>query len=182
MNETPADSRVEVAQAAWLLSAAAMVLAGGVLLLAGLQLAAFVFIASAIGQALYIYVVAPRYFDVEDPPSAQGRRQTTNAFVLFCAATAFVAWAAWRGRLTPLEAATWVEFADIVVAVNVTPEPAVFSTPSSSTRVPNGTGAELVRLIPESAVTRKSVLDMSNPAATLTSASWATSASVKTRS
>jgi hypothetical protein len=110
-------TRTEVAQAAWLLSAAAMILVGGVLLLAGLQLGAFVFIASAIGQALYVYVIAPRYFDVEDPPSPQGRRQTTNAFVLFCAATAFVAWAAWRGRLTPINEATWFEIGAVTAAL-----------------------------------------------------------------
>jgi hypothetical protein len=110
-------SQAEIAQSAWLISASALILAGGVLLLAGLQLGAFAFIASAVAQALYIYVVAPRYFDVEDPPSAQGRRQTTNAFVLFCAATAFVVWAAWRGRLKPIDEATVLEIGAVVVAL-----------------------------------------------------------------
>jgi hypothetical protein len=89
----------ETAQSAWLLVTAAVVLAGGVFLLAGMQLAAWTFVVSALGQAAYIYVLAPRYFDREDPPDAQGRQRTTNAFVIYTAATAFILWAAYRGRL-----------------------------------------------------------------------------------
>lgn len=110
-------SRREIVQTAWLLSASALILAGGVLLLAGLQLAAFVFVASAVGQALYIFVLAPIYFDREDPPDPRGRRQTTNAFVIFTAATAFVAWAAWRGRLTPFGDASTIEIAAVGAAL-----------------------------------------------------------------
>jgi hypothetical protein len=44
-------------------------------------------------------VLAPRYFDREDPPDAQDRQRTTNAFVIYTAATAFILWAAYRGRL-----------------------------------------------------------------------------------
>lgn len=89
----------ETARSVWLLAGAALVLAGGVFLLAGLELAAWTFAASALAQASYIYVVAPRYLDVEDPPDAQGRQQTTNAFVVYAAATVFILWAAYRGRL-----------------------------------------------------------------------------------
>ncbi len=106
-------SQVETARTTWLLSAAALVLAAGVTLLAGLQLAAWIFLASALGQALYIYFLAPRFFDREDPPDATGRRQTTNAFVIYSAATLFVVWAAWRGRLTPLGDATAIELAAV---------------------------------------------------------------------
>ncbi|MFA5899506.1 MAG: hypothetical protein WC829_10380 [Hyphomicrobium sp.] len=109
--------RTESAQTAWLTSGAALVLAGGVLLLAGLQLAAWAFIASALGQAAYIFIIAPRVFDVEDPPDAQGRRQTTNAFVIYLAATAFIVWAAWRGRLTPLDQATATELGVVAGAL-----------------------------------------------------------------
>ena len=56
-------TRTETAQNAWLIATAALVLIGGVLLLAGLQLAAWVFVASSLGQAAYIYYVAPRFFD-----------------------------------------------------------------------------------------------------------------------
>ena len=106
-------SRIETAQAAWLMSAAALIFAGAVLLLAGLDLAAWVFLASALGQAAYIFFVAPRFFDREDPPDPQGRRQTTNAFVIFAAATAFVLWASYRGRLTALDQATPFELAAV---------------------------------------------------------------------
>jgi hypothetical protein len=89
----------ETARNVWLFAGAALVLAGGVFLLAGMQLAAWTFAASALAQASYIYVVAPRYLDAGDPPDAQGRQQTTNAFVIYAAATAFILWAAYRGRL-----------------------------------------------------------------------------------
>ena len=110
-------SRAEVAQSAWLIASAALVLVGGVLLLAGLQLAVLAFVASAIGQAAYIYVLAPRYFDREDPPDPRGRRQTTNAFVVYLAATAFILWAAWRERLTPIEYASIIEIAAVSAAL-----------------------------------------------------------------
>ena len=63
------------------------------------DLAAWLFLASALGQAAYILVLAPRYFDLHDPPDARGRRQTINAFVIYSAATAFVLWALATGRL-----------------------------------------------------------------------------------
>ncbi len=110
-------SRMETAQTAWLLAASALVLAAGVLLLAGLELAAWVFAASALGQAAYIFFVAPYYFDREDPPDPRGRRQTTNAFVIFSAATAFVIWAAWRGRLTAIDEATTTELVAVAAAL-----------------------------------------------------------------
>lgn len=110
-------SRIETAQATWLMSAAALIFAGGVLLLAGLDVAAWVFLASAIGQAAYIFFIAPRFFDREDPADPQGRRQTTNAFVIFAAATAFVLWASYRGRLTALVQATTIELAAVGAAL-----------------------------------------------------------------
>ncbi|KAB2937666.1 MAG: hypothetical protein K8F92_14845 [Hyphomicrobium sp.] len=108
---------IENAQNAWLVAASALVLAGGVSLLAGLEPAAWVFAASTLGQAAYIFVVAPRYFDRDDPPDPQGRRQTTNAFVVYAAATALVLWAAWRGRLTPLQDATTAELVAVAAAL-----------------------------------------------------------------
>ena len=110
-------ARTETAQNAWLLVTAALVLVGGVLLLGGLELAAWVFAVSSLGQAAYIYVVAPRYFDREDPPDASGRRQTTNAFVIFAAATAFIVWAAYRGRLTDVQDASTPVLAGVAIAL-----------------------------------------------------------------
>ena len=96
-------TRTETAQNAWLLATAALVLTGGVLLLAGLQLAAWVFALSTLGQVAYIYYVAPRFFDMDNAPDADGRRGTSNALVIYAAATAFILWAAYRGRLVGVE-------------------------------------------------------------------------------
>lgn len=96
-------SRIDTAQTWWMLAAATLVLAGGVALLCGLDIAVWLFLASAVGQALYLFVVAPRYFDAADPPDPTGRRQSTNAFVIYLAATAFVVWAASAGKLAPLQ-------------------------------------------------------------------------------
>lgn len=93
---------VETAQNAWLLAGAALVLVGGVLLLAGLQLAVWVFAASTLAQAVYLFFLAPRFFDVADEPDPKGRQQTINAFVIYGAATAFIASAAYRERLAGL--------------------------------------------------------------------------------
>ena len=75
--------RSETAQNAWLIATAALVLIGGVLLLAGLQLAAWVFVASSLGQAAYIYYVAPRFFDRRRRPDATVAAARTNAFVIY---------------------------------------------------------------------------------------------------
>lgn len=55
----------------------------------------------------YLFYVAPRYFDVDDPPDPRGRRQSTNAFVVYTAATAFVLWAALVDRLVPWRDVPW---------------------------------------------------------------------------
>lgn len=92
-------SRIEQVRTAWMLVAAAIVFAGGVALMALLDVAPWLFLASAAGQAAFLFYVAPRIFDVEDPPDARGRRQSTNAFIIYLAATAFVVWALSTGRL-----------------------------------------------------------------------------------
>lgn len=97
----------ETAQTVWLLGAAMLILAGGVLLMLLLDLAAWAFAASSLAQVAYLFYVAPRYFDVDDPPDPRGRRQSTNAFVVYTAATAFVLWAALTGRLVPWKEVPW---------------------------------------------------------------------------
>jgi hypothetical protein len=111
------ETAAEKAQGAWLMSAALVVLAGGVLLMLLLDLAAWAFVASAVGQAAYLFVVAPRYFDVDEPPDARGRRQSTNAFVLYSAATAFVLWAYCTGRLIGWREVPWPVLAGAAAAV-----------------------------------------------------------------
>ena len=92
-------SATEKAQAIWLITAASLVLTGGIALTLLLDLSVWLFVASALGQAVYIGFVAPKFFDVADPPDLKGRRQTTNAFVIYSAATALVIWADFTGRL-----------------------------------------------------------------------------------
>jgi hypothetical protein len=97
----------ETAQFLWLLGAASVILAGGLALMLRLEVAAWLFLVSALGQAAYLFVVAPRWFDAADPPDAKGRRQSANAFVLYAAATAFVLWAAAQGRLLAWHQVPW---------------------------------------------------------------------------
>lgn len=100
-------SRAEVMQTTWLLVAACVILAGGVMLLLLVDVAAWVFLGSALAQAVYLYLVAPRYFDVEEAPDARGRQQSTNAFVLYAAATAYVLWAQYMGKLVDWRDVPW---------------------------------------------------------------------------
>ena len=97
----------ETAQTIWLLCAAVLILAGGVALMLLMELAAWLFAASALAQAAYLFLVAPRYFDRDDPPDPRGRQQSTNAFVVYAAATAFVLWAAFKGRLVSWQDVPW---------------------------------------------------------------------------
>src|SRR5687768_1216431 len=98
---------VETAQSLWLLGAANLILLGGAALVLLLDAAAWIFVASALGQAAYLFVVAPVYFDASDPPDPNGRRQSTNAFVVYAAATVFVIWAAAVGRLARWQEMPW---------------------------------------------------------------------------
>ena len=97
----------ETAQTIWLLCAAMLILAGGLALMLLMELAAWLFAASALAQAAYLFLLAPRYFDRDDPADPRGRRQSTNAFVVYAAATAFVLWAAFKGRLLSWQDVPW---------------------------------------------------------------------------
>jgi hypothetical protein len=101
-------SVVETRQTYWLLSAATLVLASGAALLFLLDIAVWLFVASSAGQALYLGVLGPRYFDRAEPPDPRGRRQTTNAFVIYLAATAFVVWAGAAGKLVTVAELGWL--------------------------------------------------------------------------
>lgn len=100
-------ARADVLKAYWLLAASVLLMAGGAALLVLLGLAVWAFLASALGQAVYLFYLAPRYFDAADPPDAAGRRQSTNAFVIYLVATACVVWAYGDGRLTRVSEAAW---------------------------------------------------------------------------
>lgn len=94
--------RREALRTWWLLAAAALIFVGGVALVVQIDVAQWVFVISALGQAAYLAVLAPLYFDADDPPDAGGRQSSINAFVLYLAATAFVLWGAAHGKLKPL--------------------------------------------------------------------------------
>ncbi|MGQ0458000.1 MAG: hypothetical protein ACT4OU_13190 [Hyphomicrobium sp.] len=83
----------------WLFAASVAIFAGGLTLVAQLEAAQWIFVASALGQAVYLAILAPFYFDAEEPPDAVGRKGTINAFVLYVAATAFVLWGGGAGKL-----------------------------------------------------------------------------------
>lgn len=90
-------SRTDTLQSLWFLVSALVVLAGGVFLLARLDWAVWAFMASAVGQAVYLLVLAPQVFDVEDAPDAAGRKRTINAFILYVAVTLLLVWAYRKG-------------------------------------------------------------------------------------
>ncbi len=98
---------VETSRTTWLLCASSLILAGGLLLMLLLDWAVWLFLISAIAQAVYLFYAAPNYFDLADPPDGTGRQQSTNAFVLFSAATAFVVWAAYAGKLVTWREVPW---------------------------------------------------------------------------
>lgn len=95
--------RRETLQQVWLLVASLVIFAGGIALLLRTELAAALFTASAMLQIFYLAVAAPYYFDAAEAPDAKGRAGTTNAAVLYVAATAFVVWAYARCHLVPLD-------------------------------------------------------------------------------
>jgi len=96
-------SRREALQQIWLIVASLLILAGGLALLLRLELAAAIFVGSAILQCVYLLIAAPLYFDRDEPPEAGGRGRTANAAVLYLAATAFVVWAYAQNYLFALE-------------------------------------------------------------------------------
>lgn len=100
-------AREDVLKAYWLLAASVLLMASGATLLVLLDVAVWAFLASALGQALYLFYLAPRYFDAAEPPDATGRRQSTNAFVIYLVVTALVVWAFGDGRLMSVGEASW---------------------------------------------------------------------------
>jgi|GEM_PF-1773739 len=96
--------QVEKLRGLWLLVASLLVGASGLALIMLSELALWLFLLSAAGQAAFLFYFAPRYFDVVDAPDPKGRRGSINAFLLYCVATAFVVIAAATGVLKNWEA------------------------------------------------------------------------------
>lgn len=91
--------RLDRERSLWLFAGAAVVGAGGLLLLVGSALALPVFLLSCLLQGLHFLVLSPRRYDREEPVDAAGRSQSLNAFRLYALATVFVLWAAASGVL-----------------------------------------------------------------------------------
>jgi hypothetical protein len=109
--------RIETHRTTWLLSQSALIFAGGVCLMLLLEPAAWIFVAAALAQALFFVALGPLYFDAADPPDPQGRRSSINAFVIYGAATLFVVWAAYTGRLVPLANASGLLLGAAIAAI-----------------------------------------------------------------
>lgn len=101
--------RIETHRTIWLLGLSTLTFSSGVCLMLMLEPAAWIFAIGVLVQALYFVALGPYYFDAAEPPDPLGRRRSINAFVLYCAATAFVVWAAYAGRLVPIaDASRWL--------------------------------------------------------------------------
>jgi hypothetical protein len=114
-------SRADTLLTAWHLASATLILAGGAALMLRLEAAVWLFLAAALAQAAYLFVIAPNYFDRSDPPDAKGRQQTTNAFFVYSAATAFVVWCYANTQLRPWSDVGWpiLALAGAIVAAHI---------------------------------------------------------------
>lgn len=104
-------SRAEMQRAWSMLATSVLVFAGGLALVLALQISVWLFAACLAQQAIYFWVVAPRFLDPHDEPDPQGRRQSLNAFVIYAIATALVLWAHATGRLLTLHEASPIALA-----------------------------------------------------------------------
>jgi len=100
----PSDANDQM-RVAVLSAGAVLTLAGGAALAILSPLALPLFASNAVVQGGYL-LWATRAIPPEDEASARGRAQTRNAFVIYCFATAFVAWLAAEGHLRPWSAGT----------------------------------------------------------------------------
>jgi hypothetical protein len=99
---TPPTARDRV-RAGYTLLLAVMTYLSGLGLMSLCDVAVFLFIATLLLQGAYLFWIAPRYLDTLDESHSPGRQRSTNACVVFGAATAIVMWASSFGRLQPME-------------------------------------------------------------------------------
>lgn len=93
---------------AWFLSTQLLVVGvAGIALMALLDLALPLFVVSAALYALYVVVLAPRFFDPFDPPEEAGRSQTRRAFWIYLTVTVLIVAAGWGGLLRPWREEAW---------------------------------------------------------------------------
>ncbi len=101
--ETRAETRRAMVQAAQLV----LVGLGGIALMALLDLAFPIFVASAAFYVFYVLLLAPRLLDPFDPPDAEGLAQRRRALVIYLAVTLLVGMAALQGLLRDWRAESW---------------------------------------------------------------------------
>lgn len=99
----PAETRAEARQMGFYITQILLVGLGGIALLALLDLALLIFLASIGLQALYAWVIGPRLGDLGDPPGSAERARRQWSRVLFLAVTMLVAAAAHAGLLRHAE-------------------------------------------------------------------------------
>lgn len=100
--------RLDQERSLWLYGGAAVVGAGGLLLLVGSALAAPAFLLSCLLQGLHFLVLSPQRYDRLDPVDPAGRLRSLNAFRIYGLATVFVVWAAVQGVLRlPGQGSAW---------------------------------------------------------------------------
>ena len=71
--------QAETLKGLWFIGQGLVILAGGLALLLRLDLAAVFFLIGAAGQALYLGLLGPFYFDKSDPPDPRGRAQSPRS-------------------------------------------------------------------------------------------------------
>jgi hypothetical protein len=102
-----------------LTAGAFLTLASGAALVTLSALAAPLFLANVIVQGGYL-LWAGRAFPPTDADEANGRRQTTNAFVVYVAASAFVVWLSTRGDLRAWPVSIEAILADAIAIGTIT--------------------------------------------------------------
>lgn len=100
----PSDANDQM-RVAVLSAGAVLTLASGIALAVLSPLALPLFAANVVVQGGYL-LWATRAIPPEDASTTKGRAQTRNAFVIYCVATAFVAWLSAQGHLRPWSAGT----------------------------------------------------------------------------
>lgn len=110
---TDANDQMRVAV---LSAGAVLTLASGAALAILSPLALPLFASNVVVQGGYL-LWATRAIPPEDAASARGRAQTRNAFIIYCVATAFVAWLAAEGHLRPWSADVTALLVDVGIVV-----------------------------------------------------------------
>ena len=103
----PRETAAERRRAWFLATQLLLVGVAGIALMALLDVALPLFAISAALYAVYLLVLAPRFFDRFDPPDVPGRSQTWRAFWTYLVATALVAAAGWGELLRPWQEQAW---------------------------------------------------------------------------